>query len=299
MTECICSSRTSWICSSSSAAASSTALVDLRVELGAAATDHRGRAGRRVGVGRVALLQLTRPADLLGIDVGDRDLALIGELHRAPVGQPGHGQARDLLEHLDRVQRGGEDLAGGVEELARVLAGTAVGDVAQQARDAFRAAVGDDRACPGAQPAQPLVGEHDPHVDLVRRPVLQRRSDPLAHLLAVIGVQDAIQEIAEAARLGAARETVHRAHVVGPLDDVGLDVPLPETGLGALQGEPEALLEAPHGGQSKAVERGSGLRPRHARRLGDRFADLLGGQRSRRCRSPNSCQRYSCATAAA
>ena len=50
--------------------------VDHRVELRAAAADDRGRAGRRVRVGRVLLLQLARPADLLRIDVGDRDLAV-------------------------------------------------------------------------------------------------------------------------------------------------------------------------------------------------------------------------------
>ena len=83
ITECICSSRTSWICSSSSAAASSSARVDHRVELRAAGADHRGRAGRRVGVGRVALLQLARPAHLLGVDVGDRDLLVAAAGRRA------------------------------------------------------------------------------------------------------------------------------------------------------------------------------------------------------------------------
>ena len=100
----------------------------------------------------------------------------------------------------------------------------------------------------GVQPAQALVGEHHAQVELVGRAVLERVADQARHRVAVVGVDDAVEEVAVARRLRAPRQAVHRAHVVGPLDDVGIDVPLPEAGLRPFQGEPEALLEAPHRG---------------------------------------------------
>ena len=68
--------------------------VDHRVELGAAAADHGGRAGRRVGIGRVALLQLARPADLVGVDVGDRDLLVAAGRRPPRVGRRTSPRAR-------------------------------------------------------------------------------------------------------------------------------------------------------------------------------------------------------------
>ena len=128
----------------------------------------------------------------------------------------------------------------------RLLALAALGDVAQQAGDPLRAPVGLDRARARVQPAQALVGQHDPQVHLVRRAVLERGLDVPAHLLAIVGLEDA-QEVLDAGRLVAAGQAVERAHGVGPLDDVGVHEPFPEAGLGPFQGEPEALLEAPHG----------------------------------------------------
>jgi hypothetical protein len=222
--------------------------VDDGVELGSAGADDRGRAGRGVRIRRVALLQLVRPADLLRIDVGDGDrVAVVGELHRAPVRERGNGEAGDLLERLNRVQRLRQHLAGGVEEGVRLLALAALGDVAQQPGDALRAAVRLDRAGAGVQPAQALVREQDPQVHLIRRPVLQGLLDVPAHLLAILGLDDAVDELLDTGWLVAAREAVERSHVVGPLDDVRVDEPFPEAGLRPFQGEPQALFEASHG----------------------------------------------------
>jgi hypothetical protein len=97
------------------------------------------------------------------------------------------------------------------------------------------------------QPALAALGQRDPQVELVRRAVLDRRGDQPAERLAVLGMDDPVEEILHAAGLDPAREPVERAHVLGPLDVVGGDVPLPEARLSAFQGEPQALLEGLHG----------------------------------------------------
>jgi hypothetical protein len=85
---------------------------------------------RRVGVGRVPVLELVGPAHLLGILVCHReplDLARRPDhVDRAPVGEPGNAELRDLRERVVVVERGREYLARLGQEghpLAQVLLG--------------------------------------------------------------------------------------------------------------------------------------------------------------------------------
>ena len=84
-------------------------------------------------------------------------------------------QPRDLLERLDRIHRGGEHLAGGVEERARLLARRR--SVTSLSRPVMRS-IGRrvrGRRGRGVQPALTTVGQDDAQVELVRRAVLRAR----------------------------------------------------------------------------------------------------------------------------
>ena len=213
--EFICSSRTSRRCSSSSAAASISAASIIGYSSGAAGADHVRRAGWGVRIRRVTVLELARPADLVGVDVRHGGLLAGRELHRAPVGEPRDGELGDLLERVDRIHRRGEHLARGVEERVCLLALAALGDVTEQPGDALglpvRPADGA-RAC--VQPALAAVGQRDPQVELVGGAVADRFLDQPAQRHAVIGMDDPLEEVVDARGLCAARESVERAHVV-------------------------------------------------------------------------------------
>ena len=189
--------------------------VDDRVQLRAAGADHVRRAGWGVRIRRVALLELARPADLVRVDVRHGGLLAGRELHRAPVGQPRDGELGDLLERVDRIHRRDQHLARGVQERVCLLAPAALGDVTEQPGDALglpvRPADGP-RAC--VQPALAAVGQRDPQVELVGGAVADRVLDQPAQRHAVIGMDDPLEEVVDARRLCAARESVERAHVV-------------------------------------------------------------------------------------
>ena len=71
-------------------------------ELSLTRAEHLRHAVRLVRLRRIAVLQCVRPAHLLGVLVGDcepDDLAVFaGHVDRAPVGEPRHGELRELPE---------------------------------------------------------------------------------------------------------------------------------------------------------------------------------------------------------
>ena len=98
---------------------------DVAEQLGRAAAQDRGHAGRGVRVRRVAAAQILGHRDLGRVGVGERDLLdaalAVRQVDGAPVRQPRHGELRDALQRLLVVERGGEQLPGlGEEALAQL-----------------------------------------------------------------------------------------------------------------------------------------------------------------------------------
>ena len=119
--------RSAW---SSPIAWSQQLLRDRREELGLAGTQHLRHSRGGVRVGRVAVLELVGPAHFLGILVRHReslDLARRPDhVDRAPVGEAGDAELRDLRQRVVVVERGSEHLARLGQErhpLAQVLLG--------------------------------------------------------------------------------------------------------------------------------------------------------------------------------
>ena len=100
-----------------------------------------GHAGRRIGVGRVALLQLVGPADLVGVLVRDReplDLPVgADDVDRAPVGEARDAELRDLAERVVVVERRREQLAR-LREEGHPLAQRLLGRVQARAGERLR-----------------------------------------------------------------------------------------------------------------------------------------------------------------
>ena len=232
---------------------------DFGVENGLAAGHRPLDAARLLGPRRVPRLNLRGERHLRRIDVLDREplhrvVAFAHDVHRAPVGQRGHREARYLAERglvVERLREGGrgvdEEGAAGllpllVPHVAEDEDGT--GDLAVLAADG-RPAVVDGDVAPVARNQHRVIRQ------AYDRPVLEYllhgAGDDLARAL-VLDVEDLRQRAPNGIRLGVAGERAgHRVHDRDPPGGVGGDDRVPDAVEGGGQLCPQLLREPQRG----------------------------------------------------
>jgi hypothetical protein len=133
-------------------------------------------------------------------------------------------------------------VAGLGQERQRVLAAAALGHVADQSdHDRGAAAVVDQHVPARGQPALGAVARQDPVLEAVVGPRPDGLHDGGLEAGAVVGVHE-LEEAGQGRGRLAALPAVERAERVRPADAVCRDLPLPEPGVGAFQGEPHPVL---------------------------------------------------------
>ncbi len=204
----------------------------LRVELGAAAHEHRRGAVRIVRNDGEAPPQLARQLALCGIGVLRDDVAdaavVLDEVDPAPVAELGDGEPGQLDDHPLVVGGDGQRPRQTADEALTLDAAPARRDVARQPGDQLAAQAADTAANRALQldPAPTLLRQRGANLDLEARLGGERVRDGGAEPRPVVRM-DPREELVE--RIGSARapEAVAAARVVRPAHPVALDVPLP------------------------------------------------------------------------
>ena len=169
--------------------------------------------------------------------------ARVGEhVDRAPVGEPRHGQVRDLVERRLVVVQGREFGAGLREELEVRFRLLARRDVHAHAGDApgLATVVGEDPA-PAFQPVEARVGPLNAVLHPLLALALERAAQCARDPLPVLRDDEAVV-IGHRQGPGVGRQPVERMHAGPPRDLVRLQVRLPDGHAAGFDGKLQARL---------------------------------------------------------